>query len=1230
MECPSVHPIMRAESREQLPGPLLTLCPSTFSAALHGRKRAVFVFAAFLLLTGGNARAQGTVATDRAALVALYNATDGANWTNNTNWTSAELLGEWEGVTTDSAGRVTALELSNNRLSGEIPAELPRFLGRLDLSRNKLSGAIPGELGNLTSLWELSLWNNELSGAIPGELGNLTSLQHLSLSRNTLSGTIPVELGNLTSLWELSLSQNELSGEIPAELGNLDSLQWLYLWGNELSGEIPAELGNLASLQWLYLGGNELSGEIPAELGNLGNLRRLLLGENKLSGEIPWALENLGALQYLYLNNNTLSGTIPWVLGELRNLQSLYLNGNKLSGTIPWSLRYLGNLQRLSLWDNELSGEIPAELGNLASLQWLFLGENELSGTIPAELGNLASLQWLFLDGNELSGEIPAELADLTNLQVLSLGGNELSGSIPPELSFLTNLLELYLHNNKLSGTIPAEMGNLASLRWLVLGGNELSGEIPAELGNLASLRVLDLGSLSLGGNDLSGEIPAELGKLASLQWLFLSENKLSGEIPAELGDLTNLQLLHLHENKLSGAIPAELGRLANLRYLFLHNNELTGSIPSWLGNLPELLELSLWSNELSGPIPPGVAPAQDRAVLRVLYNETGGADWTNNMNWLSGEPLSEWYGVTTDANGRVTILSLSANGLTGTIGAELGVLTRLTGLYLNGNTLSGPLPLTLAQLSQLSVLDIQSTTLCAPTDATFQAWLATINFQGSVCDATVTGDQIYYFPHLAVGASWQTTITYINYSPEEVTCQTEFLSDHGTPLMVSFAALGTVVSRTDVLPPGGSVHQESNVDLSAPLAPGWARATCTGPVQASLLYRLHNSEGAPTAEAGVNATAVPATRFVTFAEQGEDQFGTGVAYANPSAISVPVTFTARDGVGEVLASVVRTLSPGGHDAHGMAELFGLTSFYRIARSHLHGAHRQSVAQFRSRPRIFLLASGGTGCFRARIDYVLLPSSCRGSELANHDYLYQLLPGGGDLPNRIHLRSRNSADGLVCGTGNGCQPDRRFAARGVRSPGDQRGPERFSCARLGAGHLLRAGAGPAFCIVCTTAKGRPRQKPESMQRQFRQSGLSPLPNREKISLGPALPMQTLPPYRSLSPLLPGTRLGRCWPASFGHCHPEVMMLTAWRSCLVSPALPDRSKSPPRCPSSVCRSISKPPPYSPPCLRGKRRGPERGGGMLPRNDRPGQAKLQDRTALQLPVPSASAIGKPNPD
>ena len=187
----------------------------------------------------------------------------------------------------------------------------------------------------------------------------------------------------------------------------------------------------------------------------------------------------------------------------------------------------------------------------------------------------------------------------------------------------------------------------------------------------------------------------------------------------------------------------------------------------------------------------------------------------------------------------------------------------------------------------------------------------------------TPTGGPTYYFPHLAVGASWQTTITYINYSPEEVSCRTEFLSDYGGPLLVSFPERGTVVSRDDVLPPGGSVHEETNVELSAP---GWARATCSGPVKASLLFRRYDS-AMPVAEAGVNATTVPATRFVTFAEQGEGQLGTGVAYANPSATAALLTFTAKDVEGQTLASIDRLLSPGEHGAENMVDLFDLSSF---------------------------------------------------------------------------------------------------------------------------------------------------------------------------------------------------------------------------------------------------------------------------------------------------------------
>ena len=84
----------------------------------------IVLLAVLTLCVGGNARAQeSTVATDRAALEALYNATDGPNWYKSANWLSNEPLSEWHGVTTDENGRVTELNLRFNRMSGAIPAE---------------------------------------------------------------------------------------------------------------------------------------------------------------------------------------------------------------------------------------------------------------------------------------------------------------------------------------------------------------------------------------------------------------------------------------------------------------------------------------------------------------------------------------------------------------------------------------------------------------------------------------------------------------------------------------------------------------------------------------------------------------------------------------------------------------------------------------------------------------------------------------------------------------------------------------------------------------------------------------------------------------------------------------------------------------------------------------------------------------------------------------------------
>ena len=123
------------------------------------------------------------------ALIALYDATDGDNWDDNTGWKTDPVVGNWFGVTV-SGGNVTQLELNNN----------------------SLNGTIPSDIGDLTSLTILRLHANSLSGSIPTEIGNLTSLTTLWLHDNSLSGSIPTEIGNLTSLTDLRLHQNSLSG----------------------------------------------------------------------------------------------------------------------------------------------------------------------------------------------------------------------------------------------------------------------------------------------------------------------------------------------------------------------------------------------------------------------------------------------------------------------------------------------------------------------------------------------------------------------------------------------------------------------------------------------------------------------------------------------------------------------------------------------------------------------------------------------------------------------------------------------------------------------------------------------------------------------------------------------------------------------------------------------------------------------------------------------------------
>ena len=376
--------------------------------------------------------------TEKGALTALYEATGGANWSDKRNWLTDEPISIWYGVTTDSSGRVTELDLRSNKLTGEIPdlralthleflkvagndlvGPVPTFDGlsnlrHLDLTNNELSGTVP-DLSALTNLTDLYLDGNRLTGQIP-DLSEFANLSSLFLSNNELSGPIP-DLSKLTNLTRLYLSSNKLSGQVP-DLGALTELRTLILSGNMLTGSMP-DLGALTKLRHVYLGSNQLSGQIP-DLGTLSDLRVLSLPDNQFTGQIPdlSAFTRLGGLD---LSNNQLSGQIPDV-DVLRNIDTLNLAGNMLTGPIP-DLRNLAKLANLDLGNNQLTGPFP-DLSNQTELWSLDLTNNKLTGPI-LNLHLLPKLSIIRLENNELTGPMP-DLSTLTELIGVRLGGNSL------------------------------------------------------------------------------------------------------------------------------------------------------------------------------------------------------------------------------------------------------------------------------------------------------------------------------------------------------------------------------------------------------------------------------------------------------------------------------------------------------------------------------------------------------------------------------------------------------------------------------------------------------------------------------------------------------------------------------------------------------------------------------------------------------------------------------------
>ena len=677
------------------------------------------LLAAALLLQLGPLGAQETPvenATDRAALMDLWNATDGPNWRGTiTGWNTDAHIRTWTGVKYDETeGHVTTIDLPLRNLTGEIPESIGNMEGleELLLRENNLTGLIPESLGNLTGLRQLDLGRNQLRGEIPLSMTNLR-IPNLLADGTYSTGTSM----NLDRNWRLCTSSPTVR-------------EWLTTHFN-YGGR---QFGQLCSRQVLEQIYDQTGG---ASWTNNTNWK----SDRPLSEWYGVTVNEYEEVTHINLNDNNLTGPLTAELDHLYALEQLNMYSNSLNGGIP---RTLGSdneaLHTIMLFANDFSGEIPAELGNIPELQILLIARNDLTGNIPANFGNLSNLEQLTVGSNNLSGVIPTELksmgSDGDGMYFFVYEDNTGLCSGPDE--------EYQTWLSAIAGVIgpicdAADRAALQSVyeafggagwTWGTQNGwGSAYGPLSDWSGITIDPATMRVTEVDLANAHITGTLSPALGLLSEATVIRVSENPgLAGTIPTELGNLPKLTRLALGKNSLAGRVPTEIADISTLEQLYLGNNLLYGQLPPDLPGLPILEEdfiLTFQNN--AGLCYPDTdeyhdwlhgtkfASAQlfhfgprctgDYLAVVDLYDATGGNSWTDNTKWVGRDPMAEWHGITVQ-NGKVTEIRLPGNNLTGKLPEELD-FPNLRVLDLQGNALTGPLPSAGSALKSLESLNL-------------------------------------------------------------------------------------------------------------------------------------------------------------------------------------------------------------------------------------------------------------------------------------------------------------------------------------------------------------------------------------------------------------------------------------------------------------------------------------------------------------------------------------------
>ena len=357
-------------------------------------------------------------ALEREALVAIYNALNGPNWSRNDNWLSDLPVDEWYGVETNESGSVVGLSFMSND--------------------DNIKGNIPDEIYNLINLESLFLWSTGIEWEISSKVKNFSRLRYLQAGYG-LKGNIPAELYEIKSIIDLRLYGNYW-GKAPCTINlegidNLSQLTILHLTGIDVDS-FHEDLYNLNELQSLVINAGPTASNVfsvSPSIGNLKKIEHLDLCWNGLIGEIPKEIGQCTSLKRLNMALNNLTGSIPGELADCVNLESLDLSRNNLTGSLPKEFAVMNSLVELAVWDNNLTGR----LDEFVDTKYMMYSWGDILRYNAFDVSNL-TLQAPEFSVTDINGEeIDSEVEYSSNDYVLLLQGVDITTEEIDELEAL-------------------------------------------------------------------------------------------------------------------------------------------------------------------------------------------------------------------------------------------------------------------------------------------------------------------------------------------------------------------------------------------------------------------------------------------------------------------------------------------------------------------------------------------------------------------------------------------------------------------------------------------------------------------------------------------------------------------------------------------------------------------------------------------------------------------------